>query len=237
MKTWARRHPWRSGIASLALTGTGGLLLVLATLPRVGGLVAGWPERTAYMQAWLDSSETEDRELWYTPVPLSRIPESVRRAVIVSEDAAFFGHRGFDWHEVRQSIREAWREREAPRGASTITQQLARNLFLSPSRNPVRKVREALIARRLEAALPKGRILELYLSVIEFGPGIYGVEAASRRYFGVGVSGVSRRQAAELAATIPSPRGNNPSTRTRQFQRRVDLAMRRAFGGDSLPDS
>jgi monofunctional biosynthetic peptidoglycan transglycosylase len=237
VKTWARRHPWRAGIASLALIGTGGILLVLATLPRVGGLVEGWPERTAYMQAWLDSGGPENRELRYDPVPLSRIPESVRRAVLVSEDAAFFSHRGFDWHEVRQSVREAWLERELPRGASTITQQLARNLFLSPSRNPVRKVREALIARRLEAALPKERILELYLSVIEFGPGVFGVEAASRRYFGMGISGVSRRQAAELAATIPSPRGNNPATRTRQFRRRVELAMRRAFGPDSVPDS
>jgi monofunctional biosynthetic peptidoglycan transglycosylase len=184
------------------------------------------------MQSWLDAGEADGSALRYTPVTLSRVPESVRRAVIVSEDAAFFGHRGFDWHEVRQAVRDAWRERRPPRGASTITQQLARNLFLSPSRNPVRKLREALIARRLEAALSKDRILELYLSVIEFGPGLYGVEAASRRYFGVGVSGVSPRQAAELAATIPSPRRHNPATRTREFQRRVDLAFRRAIGVD-----
>lgn len=201
------------------------------TLPDPREYASEWPERTAYMERWLDGGEAGARSIAYRPVALSRIPESLRRAVLVSEDAAFYGHRGFDWHEVGAAIREAWKEREIPRGASTITQQLARNLYLSPSRNPLRKLREALITRRIEARLAKNRILELYLNVIEFGPGVYGVEAASRRYFGKSVSALGRREAAELAATIPSPRGNNPATRTRSFQWRARLAYARAFGG------
>jgi monofunctional biosynthetic peptidoglycan transglycosylase len=185
------------------------------------------------MEAWLRSDASGTTRLDYRPVPLSRIPQSVQRAVLVSEDAAFFSHGGFDWFEVREAVREAWEEREFPRGASTITQQLARNLFLSPARTPFRKLREALIARRLEAALSKARILELYLNVIEFGRGVYGVDAASRRYFGVGVESVGRREAAALAATIPSPRRNNPASGTVSFRRRADLAYRRAFGNGS----
>ena len=229
MSEWARRHPWRAGFVLVALAGVSSILLVLATLPRVHGLSTGWPQRTSYMDAWLRSRAGGTAGLDYRPVPLGRIPQSVQRAVIVSEDASFFSHRGFDWFEVREAAREAWEEGEFPRGASTITQQLARNLFLSPARTPIRKFREALIARRLEAVLSKTRILELYLNVIEFGPGVYGVDAASRRYFGVGVESVGQREAAELAATIPSPRRNNPASRTTPFRRRSELAYQRAF--------
>lgn len=224
-RRWARRLGIALGVGAVFF----GLLWI--TLPDPRGYVSEWPERTAYMERWLEGAEAGGRSVEYRPVPLSRIPETLRRAVLVSEDAGFYGHGGFDWHEVGAAIREAWEEREMPRGASTITQQLARNLYLSPSRNPFRKLREALITRRIESRLSKNRILELYLSVIEFGPGVYGVEAASRRYFGKSVSALTRREAAELAATIPSPRGNNPATRTRSFQWRARLAYARAFGG------
>ena len=205
--------------------------LVWITLPDPREYASEWPERTAYMEGWLAGGDPGARSIDYRPVPLSRIPESLGRAVLVSEDAGFYGHGGFDWHEVGAALEEAWKERELPRGASTITQQLARNLYLSPSRNPLRKLREALITRRLESRLPKNRIFELYLNVIELGPGVYGVEAAAHRYFGKPVAALSPREAAELAATIPSPRGNNPSTRTRSFQWRARLAHARAFGG------
>lgn len=231
------RPPWRRalrrGLGLVAIAGLAGvslaLLFAVATLPDVEALRTGWPERTAYMQRWMRGGE--GRTVDVRPVPLSRIPESVRRAVLVSEDAGFYGHHGFDWHEVRAALRDAWERKRPPRGASTITQQLARNLYLSSRRDPLRKLREALIARRLERALSKDRILELYLNVIELGPGTYGVESAARRYFGTSVSDVSRRQAAELAATIPSPRGNNPETNTRAFRVRADRAYARAFGG------
>ncbi len=225
----ARRWGLRLGIP------LGGLVVVLGlvwlTLPDPRVYATAWPERTAYMERWLSGGNAGERGIQYDPVPLSRIPESVRRAVLVSEDAGFYGHHGFDWHEIGAAIREAWGRRELPRGASTISQQLARNLYLSPSRSPIRKLREALITRRLESRLSKNRILELYLNVIEFGRGLYGVEAAARSYFGTSVSAVTRREAAELAATIPSPRGNNPATRTRSFQWRSRLAYARAFGG------
>jgi monofunctional biosynthetic peptidoglycan transglycosylase len=171
----------------------------------------------------------EPLELRYRPVPLHEIPRSLRRAVLVSEDAAFFDHSGFDWYELRAAVRKAWQEREAPRGASTITQQLARNLYLSPRRSLSRKLREALITRRLEQKLSKNRIFELYLSVIELGPGIFGMDAAARHYFGVPVSGISASQAAMLAATIPSPLRDNPATDTRRFRWRTDLIAGRAF--------
>ena len=208
------------------------LLILLATLPDTRALERGWPERTAYMEGWLKGADR--RSVTYRPVPLSRIPQGLIRAVLVSEDAGFYGHSGFDWQEVRAALRQAWEEKRPPRGASTITQQLARNVYLSPSRNPLRKAREALIARRLEATLSKNRILELYLNVIELGPGLYGVEAAAHRYFGKSVSGLTPREAAEIAGTIPSPRFNNPSTRTRGFSARAARAYARAFGNERI---
>lgn len=229
---WAGRHP----VLATGLTAAGGALAALAalwvSLPEVEGLSQGWPERTAYMRLRAEQGEKEGGELRiaYRPVPLSRIPGTVQRAVLVSEDAAFYSHGGFDRHEIEAAIRKAWREKSVARGASTITQQLARNLYLSPERSLLRKLREALIARKLERELGKGRIFELYLNVIELGPGTFGVDAASRRYFGVGITDVGAWQAAQLAATIPSPLRHNPATRTGRFRWRTNLVYRRAFG-------
>lgn len=229
---WAGRHPR----LATALAAGGGLLVTLAavwiSLPDVSDLAEGWPERTAYMRLRVEEAEKEGRRLAiaYRPVPLGRIPASVQRAVLVSEDAAFYSHGGFDWHEIEAAIRKAWRERSVGRGASTITQQLARNLYLSPRRSLFRKLQEALIAWKLERQLPKRRILELYLNVIEFGPGVFGVEAASSHYFGVGVSELGPLQAARLAATVPSPLRHNPATATARFAWRTELVYRRAFG-------
>ena len=205
--------------------------LLWATAPDASEYADAWPERTAYMELRLEQAREAGRELAidYRPVPLSRIPEAVQRAVRVSEDAAFFQHEGVDWHEVRAAVREAWREEEAPRGASTLTMQLARNLYLSPDRSLWRKLREVVIAAKIEGELSKRRILELYLNVIELGPGVFGVEAASQRYWGVSVAALGPPRAAELAATIPSPRRDNPATRTRRFLWRSSLVARRAF--------
>ncbi|MFW6192251.1 MAG: transglycosylase domain-containing protein, partial [Gemmatimonadota bacterium] len=157
------------------------------------------------------------------------------RAVLVAEDAAFWGHHGFDPAELRVALEEAWRERRAPRGASTLTMQLARNLWLSPETTLWRKLREAILARRLETTLDKRRILELYLSVVELGPGVFGVQAASRAYWGVPVERMGPLQAVELAATLPSPLRNNPGTRTRAFRWRRDLIAARVQA-DTLED-
>ena len=123
-------------------------------------------------------------------MPYARISPNLKKAVIVTEDSAFWQHEGIDYEQLRESMETNWERGEFARGASTITQQLAKNLYLSPSKNPIRKVKELLITRRLEVELSKQRILEIYLNVIEWGDGVWGAEAAARRYF--------RKSAAEL---------------------------------------
>jgi monofunctional biosynthetic peptidoglycan transglycosylase len=145
----------------------------------------------------------------------------------VAEDDLFWQHEGLDFDQLQESLTIDWARGRFTRGGSTITQQLAKNLYLSPSKNPMRKVRELLIARRLEAELKKARILELYLNVIEWGDGIYGAEAASRAYFGVGASDVSPDQAALLAAAIVNPRLLNPAQPSTRLIRRQQLILRR----------
>jgi len=218
----------------LALLLGGGIVLYL-TSPNGSEYRHAWPKRTAYMQLRIDEARDAGRPLriQYLPVPLSRIPHAVQRAVLVGEDAGFYGHGAFDWSEMRAAAEQAWREGESPRGASTITQQLARNLYLSPQRSLWRKVREAIIAMRLEHALSKRRILELYLNVFELGRGVFGVEAASEHYFGEPVGALGREQAVRLAATIPSPLHDNPDTDTRQYRWRIGLIGPRAFPPDT----
>src|SRR6185436_573989 len=143
-------------------------------------------------------------------VRYGRISPLLVRAVLVAEDAAFFSHDGVDYDELRISMEKNWERLAFLRGASTITQQLAKNLYLSPSRNPYRKVRELMIARRLEAELPKARILELYLNLIEWGDEIWGAEAAARAYFGTSAADLSPEQAALLAGAIINPRVYSP---------------------------
>ena len=188
----------------------------------------------------------------YQPVPLGQIAPAMREAVLVSEDHRFYVHGGIDYQAIREALGyrrddfswsdprdrgelgralgNAWSRRAKIRGASTITQQLAKNLYLSPSRNPLRKVKEALTAWRLEAALDKDRILELYLNVVEFGPGIWGVEAASQAYFGKSARRLTDDQAALLAATLPSPLRANPSLRPGRIRWRQQLILRRMHG-------
>lgn len=216
----------------LAALGAGAGAALWASLPDPAPLAERWPESTAYMEIRQEEARRAGRAfdpLW-RPVPLSRVPAHVQRAVRVAEDAMFYRHGGVDWYEVRVSLREWWSDDESLRGASTITMQLARNLYLSPERSLWRKLREVLIALRLEDALEKNRILELYLSVVELGPGVFGVEAAARHYWDTGVADLDRRQAAELAATLPAPRVDNPRSRTRRFLWRADLVEGRAFG-------
>lgn len=163
----------------------------------------------------------------YVPVPLSQVSPHLTRAVLVAEDASFYRHRGVDWYELGQAIRDAWLRRRAPRGASTLTQQLARNLYLAPSRSLWRKAEELFIARRLERALSKRRILEVYLNVAEWGAGIFGAEAAARAYYGVPASALDLQQAAELAATLPHPLTINPARDPDRLARPAALVLRR----------
>ena len=141
----------------------------------------------------------------YVFVPIGRISRDLQHAAIAAEDGRFYEHHGIDWQEVRKVVADDIEKGRVSRGASTITQQLVKNLFFTTHRNPLRKVVEFTVAPMAEVFLPKRRILELYLNVIEWGPGIYGAEAAARNYYGVPASRLGREQAARLAAVIPSP--------------------------------
>ena len=167
-------------------------------------------------------------------VPYTRISINLRRAVLAAEDSAFFDHEGIDIAEIKKSIQTSIENGESLRGASTITQQLAKNLYLSPSRDPLRKVKELMITWRLETALSKARILEIYLNVIEWGDLVWGAEAAARTYFGVAASALSREQAALLAGAIINPRLYSPAHPRGRLLRRQQIILARMPGTSRL---
>lgn len=219
----------RSAALGVLGFGFGAFCFSYLTLPDVRGLARTNPTTTAFMELRKEEAAQDGRTLairhrW---VPYTQISADLRRAVIVTEDAAFFDHDGIDLAEVKASMERNWEEGRFTRGASTITQQLAKNLYLSPSRNPLRKLREVFITRRLEASLSKRRILEIYLNVIEWGDGIFGVDAAARIYFGKTAATLSREEAALLAGAIINPRVHNPGKPTRRLLRRQQIVLRR----------
>ena len=147
--------------------------------------------------------------------PFAQIPQLLKDTVRIAEDAGFYWHKGVDFEELKEAIKKNIQEKKFARGASTITQQLAKNLYLSPKKSLVRKIKEYLIARKLEKALSKDRIFELYLNVIELGPGVFGIQAASRYYFGCSVDGLTVEAIVRLVAILPrplsiDPRGDSP---------------------------
>lgn len=215
------------------------LVWVYLTLPDVRPLATVNPASTAFMRMREAEALREGRKprRQWRWVAYSRISAQLKRAVLVAEDSAFWQHEGIDLDQIRESMEVNWERREFARGASTITQQLAKNLYLSPSRNPVRKLRELLIARRLEAVLSKRRILELYLNVIEWGDGIWGAEAAARAYFGKPAAALDRGEAALLAAAIINPRALNPASPSARLRRRQQLVLRRMGGATPPPDT
>jgi monofunctional biosynthetic peptidoglycan transglycosylase len=229
-KSWIGRAFLVAAAAGFAV-----VAYVYLTLPDVRVLAKTNPPSTAWMEmraaeAAREGKSTRRVQRW---VPYSRISQNLKRAVLVAEDAAFWDHEGVDLEELRKSIEINWEQGRAVRGASTITQQLAKNLYLSPSRDPLRKLRELIIARRLEAALSKARIFEIYLNVIEWGDGIWGAEAAARTYFGIPASALNRQQAALLAGAIINPRALNPARPTRRLQARQRIILGRM--GDVTP--
>ena len=202
---------------------------VYLTLPDVRVLASLNPTSTAWMRLRAEEAEEEGRKLRHVHrwVPYTRISKNLVRAVLVAEDSRFFEHEGIDLEEIRKSMEINMERGAAIRGASTITQQLAKNLYLSPSRDPLRKLRELIIARRMEAALPKARILEIYLNVIEWGDGVWGAEAAARTYFRVSAASLSASQSALLAGAIINPRVLNPARPTQRLLRRQRLILAR----------
>lgn len=213
-----------------AVAGFGYIAYLYLTLPDVRVLRTGNLDRTAFMRLREREARAEGREPKHVQqwIPYSRISPNLKRAVLVAEDAGFWGHEGIDLVEIRKSLETDWEKGTFLRGASTITQQLAKNLYLSPSRNPFRKLRELYIARRLEHELSKTRIFELYLNDIEWGDGIYGAEAAARTYFGVSAASLSPDQAALMAGAIVNPRElkiSSPNGRLRNRQRIIRARM------------
>jgi monofunctional biosynthetic peptidoglycan transglycosylase len=217
---------WISGTAAI---GFGVLCYVYVTLPDVRPLKTSNPTTTAFMElrereARAKGGPARHVQRW---VAYSRMSRSLTRAVLAAEDDAFFQHEGLDVEQLQESLEADWASGSFVRGGSTITQQLAKNLYLSPSKNPLRKLRELIIARRLEAELTKSRILELYLNVIEWGDGVYGAEAAARTYFGESASSLGPAQAAILAGAIVNPRVLNPGHPTARLIRRQSIILRR----------
>jgi monofunctional biosynthetic peptidoglycan transglycosylase len=166
------------------------------------------PANTAFMEAGLArlQEKNPDAELRHRWVDYPRISKHLKRAVVAAEDSRFIAHEGFDWEGLEAALEKNLKKGRIVAGGSTISQQLAKNLFLSASRNPLRKGQEAIITVMIEQLWSKRRILEVYLNVIEWGNGIYGAEAAARRYFKVGAANIGADQAALLAAMIPNPR-------------------------------
>jgi monofunctional biosynthetic peptidoglycan transglycosylase len=218
--------------------GFGCLAYSYLTIPDVRPLRKANPPTTAFIEIRLREALAKGRtprraQRW---VSYRSMSSDLKRAVIVAEDSAFWQHEGVDFDQLQESIQVDWARGQLLRGGSTITQQLAKNLYLSPSKDPVRKLRELVIARRLEAELPKARIFELYLNVIEWGDGIYGAEAASRAYFNTSAASIGPSESALLAAAIINPGVLNPAHPTDRLRKRQQLILRR-MGAVLPPES
>jgi monofunctional biosynthetic peptidoglycan transglycosylase len=199
------------------------------TFPDVRPLANEFPKTTAFMdirRAELRAAGKSDA-LAYTPVPYDRMSPYLRRGVLVAEDNDFYEHEGVDTKAMREALERDWKRKKITRGGSTITQQLAKNLYLSPSRNPLRKVKEYFLARALERHLTKKRILELYLNVVEMGERVYGAEAAAQFYFHESAAALSPQQAALLAGCLPNPRLLNPAAPSKRLRARERMVLAR----------
>ena len=187
------------------------------------------PESTAFMDARLEQLRGKNPRatLQYQWVPYSRISVSLKRAIIAAEDAKFLDHDGFDWDSIAKAYEKNLKQGKIVAGGSTISQQLAKNLFLSGGRTWWRKAQEAAITVMLETIMTKRRILEIYLNVIEWGSGIFGAEAAARHHFGVTAANLTPEQAAHLAAMVPSPRRYRAGAETPYLQKRKEIILSR----------
>ncbi|MCX6121635.1 MAG: monofunctional biosynthetic peptidoglycan transglycosylase [Ignavibacteriales bacterium] len=222
-----KRNPLKSLLVSFLFI----LILQILFLPydNIRQLKTKNAGETAFMREHAANAKEKNqpfqkRQSW---ISLRSIPLDAIDAVIVSEDGTFWSHNGFDWFEFRESIERNFEEGRAVRGASTITQQLVKNLYLSSSKNPLRKLKEWILTWYMEQQLSKSRILEIYLNVIEWGDGVYGIEAASHYYFDKSASNLSREECARLAAIIPSPRKHRADVDSKYVLRRSTLILER----------
>jgi len=225
--SWLRKFPFKLFLGIICVF----LLFEIFTLPifSIFSLDTKNPKETALMEQRTEEARERGKKLNidYRWISLASVPKHVRKAVLIAEDARFYNHAGIDWHEVGESFETNWEEGRIVRGGSTITQQLAKNLYLSTSRDPIRKFKELLIAWILEATLSKKRILELYLNIIEWGPGVFGIEASAQRYFHKSARQLTREEAARLAAVIPSPLRHKPSELTPFLEKKKEVILQR----------
>ncbi|HUI98666.1 MAG TPA: monofunctional biosynthetic peptidoglycan transglycosylase [Usitatibacter sp.] len=224
MRRRARFAGWLAAAAAGAF-----LALQLSYLARVWWWNDHDPATTAFMRESLEELRRANprARLEHAWVPYSRICASLKRAVVVAEDSRFVDHDGFDWEAIEKAREKNLRRGRIVAGGSTISQQLAKNLFLSASRTPWRKGEEALITVMIEHVMDKRRILELYLNVIEWGEGVFGAEAAARHYFGVSAAALSAEESARLAAMIPNPRFYDRHRSTRWLERHTQTILAR----------
>jgi monofunctional biosynthetic peptidoglycan transglycosylase len=208
-------------------------------LPDVAALKRSNPRTTAYIELRKEQARAKKQRLvvrqeW---VPWDRISDHLKDAVLVAEDDMFYKHSGVDWDAVQIAFQRDWEKKRLAFGASTITQQVARNLYLSPSKNPLRKIKELLIARQLEKELGKRRIFELYLNIAEWGRGIYGCEAAAQAYFGKPASELTAEEAAAMAVVLPNPRRWDPAKRGRYVERNMKRVLGRMRASGLLDEA
>jgi monofunctional biosynthetic peptidoglycan transglycosylase len=196
--------------------------------PDIASLKKSRPGKTAFMEyreeMWQEKGiKRKIRNTW---VPLSRISPYVMKAVIIAEDDKFWSHEGFDFEAMQKALEKDIKKKKFQVGGSTISQQLAKNLYLSPSKNPVRKIKEAILTWRMEQRLSKRRIIELYLNVAEMGDGVFGVEAAAQSHYGKHASGLNAREAAALASVLPNPRRYKPNGTSRYVENQSERIYR-----------
>jgi monofunctional biosynthetic peptidoglycan transglycosylase len=192
------------------------------------------PSTSAFMETRLEvmQDSNPDAELQYSWVPYAKISNNLKRALIASEDANFVDHEGFDWEGIQKAYEKNMKKGRIVAGGSTISQQLAKNLFLSGRRSPFRKIEEAAITVMMEAVMDKQRIFEIYLNVIEWGDGVFGAEAAARHYYRISASQLSPAQAAKLAAMVPNPRYYDKHRDAKGLQRKTGIIMARMNSSD-----
>jgi len=204
-------------------------IFFLISLPNVSSLIKSNPSITAIMKQRIREAKKHKKRLYIKQkwVSLNKIPKTLIDSVILTEDASFYHHNGVDYHELKEAIKKNLKKGSKVRGGSTITQQLAKNLYLSTHKSYLRKLKEFFIAKRLEKNLSKDRILEIYLNVIEFGRGIFGVEAASFHFFKKTVSQLSLQEIVRLVAVIPKPLRVSPFSKSKYLKWRINLILKK----------
>ena len=225
-------------ILKLAVAAVLVCVLYVVWLPDVAPLKRSNPPTTSFIELKRAAERSAGRGFWPRQmwVPWDRISDNLKHAVFIAEDDTFYQHQGVDWDSVKAALLRDWQKKRFAYGGSTITQQVARNLYLSPSKNPLRKLKELLIARRLERVLGKRRIFELYLNIAQWGQGIYGAEAAAQAYFGKSAADLSVDEAVAMAVVLPNPKRWSPARKGRYVERNMRRVMARMRASGFLPE-